>query len=372
MELLEGVFGVAATIGSLATAASLVYLARQTNVANTLARAGAHDRLTDLALMGDAIFVEHPELRKYFYNSARIYDLSAVERARVFAMAEFLCDFMENALQHESYRGSRVSGAWLDWCRQLMRDSIAIREYLHLNRAWYDKDIICLLDEVEEDRKKVLLARADDLVVEELSSTSAAGIVSALALIYDVSFPAYEKVDADLLFKRREADRCILFAKRGDHVVGFACILPIKGSSINVHLLEYLAVQPESRSGGCGSILLQNVIDYVTKAGSRTLFLELEDPEVPTGSGDAARRIAFYERNGCHKVPWIGSYMMPDFTVPTNRIAMKLYYHGLGRLQANYDKVETLRAMYRTAYGKRGAPLLDEILASISEDALEE
>lgn len=66
-------------------------------------------------------------------------------------------------------------------------------------------------------------------------------------------------------------------------------------------LLDYLAVCPQHRSGGYGSIFLQKMKDYYKEENA--VILECESERTALDEEERSirrRRIAFYKRNGCH------------------------------------------------------------------------
>lgn len=352
-------------LGGVATAISIIYLAQQTTISNHLARVGAHDRLTDLALEVDRMFIERPELRKYFYNGESPHGLDCHERERLLAATEFVCDFMENALLHKAYKGSRVIGGWTEYCQQLIRDSAVLREFLHVNRVWYDDALISMLDEIETYRGKAILTRSGQIDVQPLDSADPADraeLVRQARLIYETSFPYYERVDSNDLF-RDESGRTILVAVEAGAVLGFASLLDLPASE--ACLLEYLAVSVDRRSGGLGTILLDASTLYARDRGANQLLMELEAPDV---SGDATRRLRFYERNGCAPVPWLDRYVIPDLSDPRRSIDMILYSRVLDDRAGPFDTRHLLTELYQRAYGAAGELHLQELLTRVTAD----
>lgn len=140
--------------GAVATAVSVLFLAKQTaegrrqsELANRLALVAVHDRIADLSLLADSIFIERPELRKYFYHNEDYKSLPPLEQERVIAIAEFLSDFIENTLLRELHL-TEIS--FISWSRariQMVRDSPAVRDYLDRNRNWYHPLMSELLEE---------------------------------------------------------------------------------------------------------------------------------------------------------------------------------------------------------------------------------
>ena len=82
----------------------------------------------------------------------------------------------------------------------------------------------------------------------------------------------------------------------GDEIVGYSCLVKLG----NDYLVDYLAVYPEKRNGGIGSILVKLLYDHIDSAGS--FIIEVEDPDYARDDEDRKlriRRMDFYLRNGC-------------------------------------------------------------------------
>lgn len=86
----------------------------------------------------------------------------------------------------------------------------------------------------------------------------------------------------------------------GTKEIGYAIVKDIPKLSLT--LVKFLAIIPEQRSGGYGSVLVEKL-----KKQYGHLILEVEDPDAaqedPTESVIRTRRIQFYERNGLQLDP---------------------------------------------------------------------
>lgn len=309
---------------------------------------GAHDRLTDLAVKTDTLFIEHPRLRKYFYSGADFTELAGDDLHQLLAMAELMSDFMENAIQHESFDSVKVVGEWRDYCYALMRDSPAIRVYLHENQHWYSSEIGDMLRKVESSFHHPELIALGGFEVTIL--TSAAGdepLRAQLERIYNSSFPPEERENPDYIFDSSPDREVFVLRDPHDHsALGFASVLRVDDS---IELLEYLAVSPNQRNSGIGGYLLEFVFDSLSRDGSRTLFMELEKPESAGASHQAARRIRFYERHGCKPVEWVPDYWIPNFRIPGQRVPMHLYCKQFHPASPSPDP-GAFQSLYRRAY----------------------
>jgi hypothetical protein len=136
-------------LSAIATAVSLIYLARQTGAARTeadlavrVSLLNAHDALTDRAMNINQIFIEHPELRAFFYDNQPLpEDAEPRLVQRTTAVAEHIADFIENALLHRQTLGPAANDVWEEYCIYLVCQSPTLRSYLTEHIHWYNAEV---------------------------------------------------------------------------------------------------------------------------------------------------------------------------------------------------------------------------------------
>jgi GNAT superfamily N-acetyltransferase len=82
----------------------------------------------------------------------------------------------------------------------------------------------------------------------------------------------------------------------GEEIVGYFCLV----KQGNDYLVDYLAIYPEKRNGGIGSILVKLLSEHMDSTGN--IIGEVEDPKYARNDDDRKlriRRMDFYLRNGC-------------------------------------------------------------------------
>lgn len=352
---MDTAIGVVGAIGALATAISVIYLALQTgearkasDLANRLAALAAFDRLTDLALQADSFFIERPELRKYFYSGEDHRSADRVDQERITAVAEFMSDFMENALVHEDFLKDLTISSWRAYYYSLVRESPAIREFLHTNGDWYDPSVKALLHEVDQE---VIAGMVSELEILELPVDVDGASLAALRALYLGAFPEYERLNFRSVFVDRDGGRHVLIARSADGgVVALAVLLPLREHS-DVYLLEYLAVAPRLRSAGVGKLMLESCGSYVQSRRGNLILMEVEDPDVGESSVNASRRWNFYTQNGVTPVDWIAKYWMPDLAHQGRQVPMRLMEMRLTREGQDTDYRGLVSDLYCSAYG---------------------
>lgn len=82
----------------------------------------------------DQVFIDHPELRPYFYDNQPLPD-DPIMRAEVLATSETLLDFLDGVFNDSV--NSVNSGSWGAYTRFIYRSSPAVRETLRSHCDWY-------------------------------------------------------------------------------------------------------------------------------------------------------------------------------------------------------------------------------------------
>jgi hypothetical protein len=147
MELAALIAGIASAIALVGTlllvARQARSLASQTELANKLAvHSATNDGMKALRSIY-LIFVDHPELRRYFYDGAQLSKTGESEHgelaARVMTIAEFLADTLERATQSTSSLGApdRDRSAWEDSIAHYLSMSPSLRAVISTHPTWW-------------------------------------------------------------------------------------------------------------------------------------------------------------------------------------------------------------------------------------------
>src|SRR6202012_759929 len=109
-----GLAGVIISVGLLAWQTRAV--AQQTKISNAIASASVLSNSTSSLREVLSLFIEHPELRPYFYESKKP-PVRGRKRTYIFTTAEMLADVLEEGLAANSLvRSSRVYEEWPLYC----------------------------------------------------------------------------------------------------------------------------------------------------------------------------------------------------------------------------------------------------------------
>jgi GNAT superfamily N-acetyltransferase len=134
-----------------------------------------------------------------------------------------------------------------------------------------------------------------------LAAADAAAAFGELADVYLEAFPPAERAPVEEVQAELAAGERLLW-RAG--TVGLAVVADLGTGS---WVLEYLATRAGHRGGGTGRRLVAAVRDAAAAAGARCLLLEVEPPGT---SPLAARRLAWYERQGAAHLDV--AYAIPD------------------------------------------------------------
>lgn len=109
-------------------------------------------------------------------------------------------------------------------------------------------------------------------------------------------FPPSElKSLSSILNMLRKGTYDVLGAFQGDRLIAYALLYrPKEGRSV---LLDYLAVEPDVRNQGIGSMLLFQLREYYCEMAD-VLMIECERPKAAPDEDEARKRIRFYTKAG--------------------------------------------------------------------------
>jgi len=137
-------------VGTVGVIASLLFaglqsreIARQTRIQNAIAGAGGKVSTNDLLHSILRIFVDHPELRSYFYDG-RSVPTDETTRGRVLTVAEMFADVFDTALLTTSLIDATDSyESWRQGATYFMRQSPALAAIVNDHGEWFP-NLTCL------------------------------------------------------------------------------------------------------------------------------------------------------------------------------------------------------------------------------------
>jgi hypothetical protein len=138
--------------GDAILAATMVVFLLQARYMTRSTRSTVYQTVADQMMSIDRLFVEHPELRQYFYGNG-LPPAEVLDRERVAAATELLVDFMDNVTKQARQIPEYLSGTWEKYFRTIASTSPSLRAFWSEHRDWYDAalqrvlDPACLIDE---------------------------------------------------------------------------------------------------------------------------------------------------------------------------------------------------------------------------------
>lgn len=102
----------------------------------TAAKASVYQGFTDLMVRIDMCFVDHPDLRPYFYGKQDVPPEGS-EAQRVFAIAEALRDLEDHVARHEHFLEPAVFAGWKEYFTFLRAHSPAYARFCDFTTEWY-------------------------------------------------------------------------------------------------------------------------------------------------------------------------------------------------------------------------------------------
>jgi hypothetical protein len=112
-------------------------VAQQTRINNAIASTSVLSNTTSSLRELLSLFVEHPELRPYFYESRKV-PVRGHNRVRILTVAEMFADVLEEGLSANSIMPTkRVDEEWPLYCTYLLSVSPALNEVLRQYPDWW-------------------------------------------------------------------------------------------------------------------------------------------------------------------------------------------------------------------------------------------
>lgn len=178
------------------------------------------------------------------------------------------------------------------------------------------------------------------MMVNLIPVSTSQNLSEELEQIYKGSFPPDERRDWKKMKELLIQPKFILNQIFKDQVlIGLITLWNLP----NFVFIEHFAILEPKRGKGIGTLVLKQVI----AKNPTTLIVEVEEPN----TGEARRRIAFYERSGFSACE--GIYYQPPYALDKNKVKMLLMSFPEKISQLNFNEIKT--KIYREVYQQAGA-----------------
>lgn len=175
--------------------------------------------------------------------------------------------------------------------------------------------------------------------------------------IYTQAFPPNEIIPTETLAKElQNKPERIWIAEFNNQIIAMALIYPFK--TCNLTLLGYLATDPNFRSQGIGTQLLNTLTTHYPH-----LLLEVEHPNYGTNQQQRQRRINYYRRCGAKQLKNV-QYILPPLSgdTPTEMLFFILPPPPENTLTGSQIKA-VIKELYIDLYNQpKNHPLLSQLL----------
>jgi hypothetical protein len=156
-----------AVLATVVAGVSLLIANRSYKVSRELLQMNAStEGTTELACKADELFLDHPELRPYFYDGwpvpDEILDLPApaawppseagVARSQLLAAAEYYLDLLESIWDNVAPLPDDDRESWREWIHDMFESGPILVAYIERYHWWYPTLMGMLRAEVDTDR----------------------------------------------------------------------------------------------------------------------------------------------------------------------------------------------------------------------------
>jgi len=133
--------------GSIGVVISLWLLYRQTGIFNRQLMLGLSQSITDYSLEISRLFLQHPDLRPYFF-SGQIIQENHPDYLRAEAVAEVMLDLFWTAMsqarniQGSEFASDEARAQWRAYIGDCFASSPILTSFLTRRKDWYGQDLV--------------------------------------------------------------------------------------------------------------------------------------------------------------------------------------------------------------------------------------
>jgi hypothetical protein len=137
----------AEAVTAFATLVSVLILCIQTCQINKSIQDDTYQKAQDRTYDLDRHFIDHPELRQYFYDNHSLGQTADEKmRAQVETTAEWISDFDDSLLSLFEDHPDLDSPYWRSYIQESIENSPAVRTFVRGHPRWYSPDLNKLAD----------------------------------------------------------------------------------------------------------------------------------------------------------------------------------------------------------------------------------
>jgi hypothetical protein len=125
-------------IGALISLLGFIFLIRQIRLNRLSLENQTRSSIYQLSYNVYRLFIEHPDLRPYFYDGKALPE-SEPERSKVLAAAELLTDFFESIVHSSHIIDPDLRGTWFRYMQDTYRHNPVFQDYIETRGDHYTK-----------------------------------------------------------------------------------------------------------------------------------------------------------------------------------------------------------------------------------------
>ena len=169
--VMGGVQVLVAAGGFWAVFKTLRVLVDQTALLRNSIAAGANASVGDRQLEADRVFVEHPDLRKYFLENVEVLPDSP-DHAAAASVAQLLANYFDTYfLQSRSYPQLYEEAAWLAYVETHISGSPILRAFIGEHSSWFTDDLV----QLARSRSSAAPAQSGQVTAQQRAGAGGAG-----------------------------------------------------------------------------------------------------------------------------------------------------------------------------------------------------
>ena len=135
-------------IGAIATPIisiiGFIFIFQQINQTNKSLKTQIHSSIYKLVFDVNGIFIDHPELRPYFYESLPIKQ-GDNDYNKVMNASELLLDFFEYVIVEEAHMDDKIVAGWKVYMKKMFLKSPSLKLFLDENKDQYNKTFLSFI-----------------------------------------------------------------------------------------------------------------------------------------------------------------------------------------------------------------------------------
>lgn len=144
-EMSNLLLAIGAIASPIVSVIGFVFIFQQINQTNKSLKTQTHSSIYKLVFDVNCIFIDHPELRPYFFESLTIKQ-GHNDYNKVMNASELLLDFFEYVIVEQAHMDEKIVTGWKVYMKKMFRKSPSLKLFLDENKDQYNRTFLSLID----------------------------------------------------------------------------------------------------------------------------------------------------------------------------------------------------------------------------------